>query len=65
MFSGNSGNCRILTLLMQMVLCFDLEISVGNYLRIFLAEGWTNEKKLYLGEIKLQLKPCNPGRNTY
>ena len=39
---GNPGYCRILQQdfwLMQMHLCLDLKLSMGNYLRSFLAEG--------------------------
>ena len=38
---ANSSYCRILIQdfwLMQMDLCLDLELSMGHYLRIFLAE---------------------------
>ena len=41
---GNSGYCRILhqdLSLMQVDLCLDLELSMGNYLIIFLAEVWS------------------------
>ena len=41
---GNSSYCRILHqdfCLMQMDLYPDLEVSMGNYLRIFLAEVWS------------------------
>ena len=40
----NQGYCRILHQdfwLMQMDLCLDLELSMGNYLRFFLAEVWS------------------------
>ena len=40
---GNPGYCRILHQgfwLMQMDLCLDLELSMRNYLGIFLAEVW-------------------------
>ena len=40
---GNSGYCQILhqdCWLMQMDLCLDLELSMENYARFFLAEVW-------------------------
>ena len=54
--------CRILHQhfwLIQMDLCLDLELGMGNYLRIFLAEVWSQTK------IKLQLRPCHPGRHGH
>ena len=39
---GNSGYCQILHhdfWLVQIALCLDLELSVGNYVRIFPADG--------------------------
>ena len=42
---GNPGYCRILHqdfCLMQMDLCLDLELSMGNYLLMFLAEVWSH-----------------------
>ena len=54
---GNPGYCRILhqdSWLMQMDLCFDLELSIGNYLSFFPLMFGPNEKKVCLTRIKLQ-----------
>ena len=54
--------CRILHQdfwLMQMDLCLDLELSMGNYLRFFLLEFGPNEKEFSLARIELQLRPCH------
>ena len=42
-FFGNPGYCGILQdfQLMQMDVCLDLDLSMGNYLRIFLTEVWS------------------------
>ena len=64
----NSGHCRILHQhfwLMQMDLCLDLELSMTNFIRIFLAEVWSNKKKIYLARTKLQLRTSHPGRHTH
>ena len=45
---GNPGHCQILHQdfwLMQMDLCLDLELSMGNYLRFFLAEVWSQREE--------------------
>ena len=54
---GNSGYCQILhqdCWLMQLDLCLDLELSMGNYLRI-LVEVWYH----YLVILSLSLDPVS------
>ena len=45
----NSGYWQILHQdfwLMQMDLCLDLDLSIGNYARIFLAEVWSQKEEI-------------------
>ena len=63
-FFRNPGYCRILHRdfwLMQMDLCLDLKLGMGNYLRIF----GSNEKKISPTGIRLQLRPCHPGQHGH
>ena len=47
--------------MMQMDLCIDLELSMGNYLGIFIAELWPQWTVILL----LQFRPCHPGRHDH
>ena len=50
--------------LMHMDLCLDLEPSMGTYLFKICLAG-PNVKKVCLTRIKLQLRPCHPGRHGH
>ena len=53
----NLSYCRILHQhfwLMQMHLYLDLELGMGNYLGIFLAETWSQQEEILIARIELQ-----------